>query len=599
MRSIVNIAAYKFAELKDLSALRGALSELCKARHLKGTILLSTEGINLFVAGQREGIDQLIGYLKDIPSLADLRVKESFSDELPFSRMLVKIKREIIAFGVPGIDPGRYTSRRLAATELAQWLDAGKPVTLLDTRNRFEAEAGTFKNAVTVPIDDFRDFPKAVRLLPEQLKRQPIVTFCTGGIRCEKAAPYLEQEGFTEVYQLDGGILKYFEECGGANFEGNCFVFDKRVALDSSLREAGLGQCFVCQAILSPADQSSEKYVEGKSCPKCHRSPAEEQAALLERRNAALQKAMTPLPGSLPYSNIRPISVPLRFDGFEVLDFLDAMRTHLSRDQWRQACIDGRLICHGKPVYPGRIVRAGERILSTMAAACEPDVAAGIKILFEDDSIVVAHKPAPLPMHPCGRFNRNTLTAILNEVYQPLHLRPAHRLDADTSGVVVFSKTREVARVVQPQFEAGRVKKTYIAQVIGHPDRDAFECHWPISREPGESGARVPTEDGAPASTRFELIRRFEDGTALLRVFPLTGRTNQIRAHLWKLDLPICGDPIYLRGGKLGAAQALSITDPPLCLHAAEIEFEHPRTRASVRFQSSPPAWTNAQAIKP
>jgi UPF0176 protein len=596
MRSIVNIAGYKFTALENLSVLRSTLSELCKAQHLRGTILLSPEGINLFVAGERAGIRSLLRQIRSIQSLSDIPIKESFSDDIPFSRMLVKIKREIIAFGVPGIDPRRYTSRRLAPRDLKRWLDEGKSITLLDTRNRFEAEAGTFESAITIPIDDFRDFPEAVRNLPGELKRQTIVTFCTGGIRCEKAAPYLEREGFTDVYQLDGGILKYFEDCGGANFKGSCFVFDKRVALSASLEESGLGQCFVCQAILSPSDRLSEKFIEGRSCPNCHLSCSEEHAERLKQRHAALRKATTPLPGSVPFSNIRPISVPLRFDRTEVLDFLDGMRTYLSREEWRQACIEGRLMCRGEAVRPGRIVRSGERLLVHMPTTSEPEVARGIEILFEDDAIVVVNKPAPLPMHPCGRFNRNTLTGILNQVYYPLHLRPAHRLDADTSGVVVFSKTRDIARVVQPQFEEGTVRKAYIARVLGHPSDDVFECHWPISREPVADGARLPTEDGAPAATRFEQLQAFNDGTTLLRVEPLTGRTNQIRAHLWKLGLPISGDPIYLAEGQIGPAQTLSVNDPPLCLHAAEIEFKHPRTGETVKYQSAAPLWSAGRA---
>lgn len=217
---ILNIAAYKFAPLTGLAELRIELRDLAKAQRLRGTILLSPEGINCFVAGERPGIEALLERVRRIPGLADLPVKESLSREQPFNRMLVKIKAEIIAFGMPGIEPGRYTSRRLSPRELKRWLDEGRPVTLLDTRNEFEVDAGTFEGAVALPLDDFRHFPQAVLGLPAELKRQPVVTFCTGGIRCEKAAPYLEQAGFADVYQLDGGILKYFEECGGAHDPG-------------------------------------------------------------------------------------------------------------------------------------------------------------------------------------------------------------------------------------------------------------------------------------------------------------------------------------------------------------------------------------------
>jgi RluA family pseudouridine synthase len=505
--------------------------------------------------------------------------------------MLVKIKREIIAFGVDGIDPREHTSRRVSPRELKRWLDEGRPVTLLDTRNDFEVEAGTFENARAIGVDDFRNFPAAVRQLPTELKERPIVTFCTGGIRCEKATPFLEREGFRDVYQLDGGILKYLEECGGAHYRGHCFIFDKRVALDANLQPGDLRQCFACQTILSPAECAAPEYVEGVSCPRCYRSPLESLEALLRRRAAAIRAATNPLPGSAPYENVRPISVPLEHDGLEVLDFFEAMKTHLARDEWRQACIEGRVVCRGEVVAPGRIVRSGERLLHTMPAASEPDVAATIEILHEDEAIVVVNKPAPLPMHPCGRFNRNSLAFILDQVYHPLGLRPAHRLDADTSGVVVFSKTRQVASRVQPQFEMGEVRKSYVARVHGRPDEAEFECHTPLSAMPGPGGARLAAADGAPARTRFRVLRQEDQGIALVLAEPLTGRTNQIRVHLWNLGLPIMGDPIYLRDGRLGVPQALSLTDPPLCLHAAAISFVHPTTAERVWYEAPLPAW--------
>lgn len=236
---VVNIAAYRFSDLTDLQSLRTELSALCLDHLLKGTILLSPEGINLFIAGSRTGVDQLLARVRQLPGLSDLESKESYSRQQPFKRMRIKIKREIIAFGIDGIAPARYTSRRLSPTELKRWLDDGRPVTLLDTRNNFEVDTGTFHNALRIGIEDFRDFPHAVDRLPPELKSQPIVTFCTGGIRCEKATPYLERAGFQEVYQLDGGILKYFEVCGADHYHGDCFVFDERVALDPQLRERG------------------------------------------------------------------------------------------------------------------------------------------------------------------------------------------------------------------------------------------------------------------------------------------------------------------------------------------------------------------------
>jgi RluA family pseudouridine synthase len=588
---IVNVAAYKFVELADLATLRAELRSLAKAQSLKGTILLSPEGINLFVAGMRKGIEALLARVRQIPGLADLDVKESASIEQPFNRMLVKIKREIIAFGIDGIQPAVYTSPRIAATELKRWLDEQRPVTLLDTRNDYEVQAGTFEKAVALDMDDFRNFPAAVERLPDELKQQTIVTFCTGGIRCEKAAPYLERAGFKKVFQLDGGILRYFEEVGGAHYRGECFVFDQRVAVNPQLRESDLRQCFACQAILTAEDRTSATFIEGESCPHCYKSPAEELASLIEARHAAIRSATSPLPGSIAYENVRPLNVPARFDGFELLDCLKSMRTHLSTDEWRVACAEGRLRRTGSPIQPGDRVRAGDRLLHIMPATREPDVAADIRVLHEDESIVVVGKPAPLPMHPCGRFNRNTLTSILNQVYTPLKLRPAHRLDADTSGVVVLSKTRDVARRLQPQFEAGQIDQTYLALVHGRPASNEFECCAPLAHEPGTDGVRLPEENGKPAVTHFSLLETNANGTSLVEVRPRTGRTNQIRVHLWSLGLPIVGDPIYRRDGELGRAQSLSVSDPPLCLHAARLSFDHPQSGARTSFEAPAPAW--------
>ncbi|MDQ5980108.1 MAG: tRNA uridine(34) hydroxylase, partial [Verrucomicrobiota bacterium] len=208
MPEIINLSAYKFAPLADLPTLKESLRTVATAGAIKGTILLSTEGINLFVAGERAALDCLLAAIRAVPGLADLTPKESVSEQQPFRRMLVKIKREIIAFGVPGIDPARHPAPRLAPRTLKQWLDEGRTVTLLDTRNDYEVAAGTFRGALPAGIRHFRDFPQAADRLPAELKDRPVVTFCTGGIRCEKAAPYLQQAGFKQVFQLDGGILK-------------------------------------------------------------------------------------------------------------------------------------------------------------------------------------------------------------------------------------------------------------------------------------------------------------------------------------------------------------------------------------------------------
>lgn len=591
---ITNIAAYRFAELSDLKTLRERLIGLCRKQSLKGTILLSTEGINLFVAGSADGIEALLAELLSIPGLEDLAPKFSLSGHQPFSRMLVRIKKEIIAFGIDGINPARRTSPKLTAATLKQWLDEGRKVTLLDTRNDYEIKLGTFRGALPAGIDHFRDFPQAVAKLPESLKDEPVVMFCTGGIRCEKAGPYMESQGFRNIHQLDGGILKYFEECGGAHYDGECFVFDQRVGVDPALRETDSSQCFQCLSPLTAEDQSDPRYVAGKSCPFCFKSPAEEMAIRIAEREEAIRRATTPLPGSTPRDNFRPIEIPPEYHGAPILEAIGGIFSHILQQDWVRVFENSCLLDSAfHPAEPTRIAQAGERFYRKTPADVEPEVNADIRILHEDEAIVVINKPAPLPIHPSGRFNRNTLQAVLQTVYHPQKPRSAHRLDANTTGLVFFTRTRHFAKFVQPQFERGDVEKTYLARVLGHPPEDAFFCDAPIGEEPVKAGARrIDVAKGLPARTEFRVLRRNSDGTALLEVWPRTGRTNQIRLHLWHLGFPICGDPVYLPGNALGNRQTLALGDQPLCLHAWKLTFRHPLTKEATTFEAPEPAWS-------
>jgi UPF0176 protein len=594
VNSITNISGYQFTALTGLSALRGRLLDRCKAWGLRGTVLLSIEGINVFVAGGNREIDELISELRAIPGLEEFTPKVSVSDEQPFNRMLIKIKREIIAFGIPGIEPQKRTAPKLAPQELKRWLDEGRPITLLDTRNDYEVKAGTFQNAVTLGLDHFRNFPAAVQRLPDSLKQRPIVMFCTGGIRCEKAGPYMQREGFEQVYQLDGGILKYFEDCGGAHYAGDCFVFDRRIGVDASLAETESTQCFNCQAALSPADQDDARYIEGRSCSYCYLTDAERMRRTIAERERAIGRATTPLPGSTPYDNIRPLNISAKYDGKTLLDTLCGVFPQLPPAYWRERFAQNLMLDTGcNPVTAEHRVRAGEKYLHRWPATSEPDVNAAIRVLYEDDAIVVIDKPAPLPMHPSGRFNRNTLQSILNVAYHPQKLRPIHRLDANTTGIVVFARTRHFARLLQPQFAAGDVEKHYVARVQGQPPDEHFACDAPIGNAATELGARAIDAEGSAARTEFRVLQRLADGTSLVAAQPITGRTNQIRVHLWHLGWPVVGDQAYLPNQQLGETQTLGVSDPPLCLHALRISFQHPLTNERVTFECPAPAWAS------
>lgn len=269
MTGTLNVAAYKFVALDDLPALRAGLRVRVDELGLRGTILIAPEGINLFIAGEGEAVESLLGDLAQDSRLADLNIKRSWSDEQPFNRMLVKIKKEIIAFGDFGVDPVNRPAPRISPERLKAWLDAGREIVLLDTRNDYEVKLGTFSGAQDFRIRHFRDFTHAALTHAPTLAEKTVVTFCTGGIRCEKAAPFLIENGYRDVYQLDGGILAYFERCGGAHYDGECFVFDRRVALDAQLEETGTVQCFNCLSPLAPEEQNSPAYVPDVSCPYC------------------------------------------------------------------------------------------------------------------------------------------------------------------------------------------------------------------------------------------------------------------------------------------------------------------------------------------
>jgi UPF0176 protein len=228
---IVNIAGYKFVSLTALAVLRQRLQQQCMNLGIKGTILLSQEGINIMLAGVEKAIAAFITALTCEEKFSDILFKKSYSEKIPFQRLQVKIKKEIITFNMPGVVPGEKTGKYLAPKEFKQWLDQKKEMLVLDVRNRCEVAVGTFSNASDLEINHFSSFAKAAQKLDNTLKQKPLVMFCTGGIRCEKASAYLLQQGFQEVYQLHGGILNYFQECGSAHFNGKCFVFDERGAL--------------------------------------------------------------------------------------------------------------------------------------------------------------------------------------------------------------------------------------------------------------------------------------------------------------------------------------------------------------------------------
>ena len=264
----VNIAGYRFVDLPDRDELRQPFREACEKNRLLGTILLSTEGINFFVCGDQKGVDGFVDFLEGDERFAGIKLKVSHSEKLAFRRMNVRLKNEIISMGIDEVKPAEYTGEAITPAEFKQWMDEGRDITVLDTRNDYEIRIGTFENSVDLNISTFRAFPEAV-MNSSLDKDKPVVMFCTGGIRCEKASALMLKEGFQDVRQLQGGVLGYFEEMGGAHWNGDCFVFDRRVAVDPGLNVTGAEVCFACREPLTQDELDSPLYVPAISCPYC------------------------------------------------------------------------------------------------------------------------------------------------------------------------------------------------------------------------------------------------------------------------------------------------------------------------------------------
>lgn len=292
MSGIVVSALYKFVTLEDYQEIRKPLHQTMEANDVKGTLLLAVEGINGTIAGPRQGIDNVLNYLKSDERLSNLSHKESYTQESPFKRCKVKLKKEIVTMGVEGIDPKQVVGTYVKPHD---WnaLISDPEVLLVDTRNDYEIEIGTFENAVNPKTETFRDFPQYVADHLDPAKHKKVAMFCTGGIRCEKSTAYMKEQGFEEVYHLEGGILKYLEEVPKENtmWQGDCFVFDDRVAVDHSLEKGKYDQCHACRMPITFEDMQRTEYVKGVSCHRCIDKVTDEQRARYAEREKQINLA--------------------------------------------------------------------------------------------------------------------------------------------------------------------------------------------------------------------------------------------------------------------------------------------------------------------
>lgn len=286
--SPITVAAlYQFTPFDDPAAIRGPLFALCEEMGIKGTLLLAKEGINGTIAGGENAIQQVLEHIRALPGCASLDVKFSTASEMPFHRMKVRLKREIVTMGEPDIDPrasvGRYVDPH-------DWnaLITDPDTLVIDTRNDYEVAVGTFKGAVDPHTASFREFPQWFRENREELLegKKKVAMFCTGGIRCEKSTSFLRSEGIDEVYHLKGGILRYLEEIPQeeSTWDGDCFVFDERVTVRHGLEQGEYDLCRACRRPVSAQDKATDAYVEGVSCPRCINERSDEQRARYAER---------------------------------------------------------------------------------------------------------------------------------------------------------------------------------------------------------------------------------------------------------------------------------------------------------------------------
>ena len=285
-------ALYKFVKLENFQAIKPNLLAFMEQRDVKGTLLLAEEGINGTIAGNEQAILEVIDYLKADERLAELSYKCSYHATNPFQRTKVKLKKEIVTMGVEGIDPRKVVGTYVKPKD---WnaLISDPEVLLVDTRNDYEVEIGTFENAVNPNTENFREFPEYVEKNLDKNKHKKVAMFCTGGIRCEKSTAYLKEQGFDEVYHLEGGILKYLEEVPSEEtmWQGECFVFDGRVAVNHDLEKGSYDQCFACRHPITEEDKQSEYYIKGVSCPKCYDKMSDEQRARFAERQKQIELA--------------------------------------------------------------------------------------------------------------------------------------------------------------------------------------------------------------------------------------------------------------------------------------------------------------------
>ena len=309
--------------------------------------------------------------------------------------------------------------------------------------------------------------------------------------------------------------------------------------------------------------------------------------------NISLEKSIlestTPLPGCIPYENRREIRIKKKYDGFDLKSFLSTKFPHIDFSFWQASTDDGRLLRNGNPLNLNQIVRSGNILIHIVPNTVEPVVNNKIKVLYNDSEIIAINKPSPLPVHPSGRYNKNTLISFLTMAMPTLKYRIVHRLDSDTTGIMIVAKSKDAARKLRCQFNDHRIDRRYFALINPIPEKMEFHCSARISTEPSSGGYRKVEESALAADTYFKVLDTFNDNTALVQISPKSGRTNQIRLHLHHLGFQIVGDRAYTK-------ESLSPSEIHGCknklhLHSSMIQFHHPAKEIQVKLLAPHPSW--------
>jgi UPF0176 protein len=562
---MIHSAFYKFVALENPAAVVVWLTNI--SQELTGSILVSSEGINGTVAGAPQALEAFEQALHQNAQFSHMPFKHSACTTAPFARMKVQIKPEIVQMGVAQVDAVNHQARQLSPTQWRELLEQDD-VVVIDNRNSFEFRLGRFKGAIDPGVSHFRDFPAFIEAnLPTwQAQNKRIAMYCTGGIRCEKTSAWLGQRNIP-VLELEGGILNYFQALPDASkeFEGECFVFDNRIALNTQLQETG-----------TTVEQVYAAQTDG---------------AWRIARAKRLFDAAVPAPQVIAAKLVSPSKVVTPAGQWpNLLAFLCEYFAHISPEQWQARMREGRVLdAKGRALPLSSPFIAHQTLQYFREPTAERPIPFEAQVLFENECILVADKPHFLPVIPSGEYLQETLLMRLRNTYANQELSPAHRIDRDTAGLVLFTKQRKVRGTYQNLFAQRAVHKVYEAVAGINPalkfplTRESF-----LTRSEHFMQAQETFDTPANATTHIRQLE-IKGQYARYELAPISGQRHQLRVHMCALGIPILNDQIYptltpeVANSDSAWAERYAA---PLQLLARELRFTDPLSGEEMHFAS-------------